>query len=45
MKDKTFYILLIATLSLCLIATASFVTYGIHLWKSISIVEMVANWG
>lgn len=45
MKDKTFAILLIAITVIGIASSAALLVHGYNLWKQISIVEMVANWG
>ena len=45
MKDKTFGIILIAVTVIGIGVTAALMIYGYNLWKQISIVEMIANWG
>ncbi len=44
MNDKTFLKVLVIVLVICVLGTAAFMLYGLHLWQDISIVEMVANW-
>ena len=45
MKDKTFAIVLIAITVVGIGTSAALLVHGYNLWKQISIVEMVANWG
>ena len=45
MKDKTFAIVLIAITVIGIGTSAALLVHGYNLWKQISIVEMVANWG
>ncbi|MBR2549769.1 MAG: hypothetical protein K6E72_04540 [Saccharofermentans sp.] len=45
MKDKTFGIILIAVTVIGIGVTAALMIHGYNLWKQISIVEMIANWG
>ena len=45
MKDKTFVIILAVIMAVGVVATTALLIYGYNLWKEISIVEMIANWG
>ena len=45
MKDKTFLIILALVTFIGIGITAALVIHGYNLWKNISIVEMIANWG
>lgn len=45
MKDRTFLILLAVVMTVGTAATAALMIYGYNLWKEISIVEMISNWG
>ena len=45
MKDKTFAIVLIAITVIGIGTSAALLVHGYNLWKQISIVEMIANWG
>lgn len=45
MKDKTFVIVLIAVMIIGIGTSAALMIHGYNLWKQISIVEMIANWG
>ncbi|MBR3461621.1 MAG: hypothetical protein K5875_11070 [Saccharofermentans sp.] len=45
MKDKTFGIILTAVALIGIGVTAALMIHGYNLWKEISIVEMIANWG
>ena len=45
MKDKTFGIVLIAVTIIGIGITVALMIHGYNLWKQISIVEMIANWG
>ena len=45
MKDKTFVIILAVIMAVGVAATTALLIYGYNLWKEISIVEMIANWG
>ena len=45
MKDKTFIIILAAVMIIGIGTTAALIINGYNLWKEISIVEMIANWG
>ena len=45
MKDKTFGIILIAITVIGIGVTTALLLHGYNLWKDISIVEMIANWG
>lgn len=45
MKDKTFAIIMIAVTLIGIGTTAALLIHGYNLWKDISIVEMIANWG
>ena len=45
MKDKTFAIILIAITVIGIGTSAALLVHGYNLWKQISIVEMIANWG
>ena len=45
MKDKTFGIILISITVIGIGVTAALILHGYNLWKDISIVEMIANWG
>ena len=45
MKDKTFYLILVAIFIIGTGITAGLMIHGYNLWKEISIVEMIANWG
>ncbi|MCR5489306.1 MAG: hypothetical protein K6F03_04505 [Saccharofermentans sp.] len=44
MKDKTFLIILALVTLAGIAVTTALTLYGIRLWQSISIVEMIANW-
>ena len=45
MKDKTFVIVLIAVMIIGIGTSSALMIHGYNLWKQISIVEMIANWG
>ena len=45
MKDKTFIALLAIIMVIGTGVTAGLMIHGYKLWKEISIVEMIANWG
>lgn len=45
MKDKTFGIILAIVAVIGIGVTAAMLIHGYNLWKDISIVEMIANWG
>ena len=45
MKDKTFITILAVLMVIGVGVTAGLMIYGYNLWKEISIVEMIANWG
>lgn len=45
MKDKTFIALLAIIMVIGTGVTAGLMIHGYNLWKEISIVEMIANWG
>lgn len=45
MKNKTFGIILTLVIIIGLGVTAGLLIHGYNLWKQISIVEMIANWG
>ena len=45
MKDKTFLIILALVTVIGIGITAALVIHVYNLWKNISIVEMIANWG
>jgi len=45
MKDKVFYAVLAALIVSGIAVSAAMMIYGYNLWKDISIVEMIANWG
>ena len=45
MKDKTFAVILIAIMVVGIGTSAALLVHGYNLWKQISIVEMIANWG
>jgi len=45
MKDKTFAIILIAIMVIGIGTSTALMIHGYNLWKQISIVEMIANWG
>lgn len=45
MKDKTFGIILAIVAVIGIGVTAAMLIQGYNLWKDISIVEMIANWG
>lgn len=45
MKDKTFIAILAIIMVIGTGVTASLMIHGYNLWKEISIVEMIANWG
>ena len=45
MKDKTFIALLAIIMVSGTGVTAGLMIHGYNLWKEISIVEMIANWG
>ena len=45
MKDKTFIAILAIIMVIGTGVTAGLMIDGYNLWKEISIVEMIANWG
>lgn len=45
MKDKTFVIILAVIMVVGIATTTAILIHGYNLWKEISIVEMIANWG
>lgn len=45
MKNKTFAIILTLMIIIGVGVTAGLMIHGYNLWKQISIVEMIANWG
>ncbi|MBQ2156690.1 MAG: hypothetical protein II438_09680 [Clostridiales bacterium] len=45
MKDKTFIAILAIIIVIGTGVTAGLMIHGYNLWKEISIVEMIANWG
>ncbi len=45
MKDKTFIVILAILMVIGTGVTAGLMIHGYNLWKEISIVEMIANWG
>lgn len=45
MKDKTFVIILAVIMTVGIATTTTLLIHGYNLWKEISIVEMIANWG
>ena len=45
MKDRTFGIILVLITLIGIGITAAMLIHGYNLWKDISIVEMIANWG
>ena len=45
MKDKTFVIILAVIMVVGIATTTALFIHGYNLWKEISIVEMIANWG
>ena len=45
MKDKSFAIILAAIMVIGIGTTAALIIHGYNLWKEISIVEMISNWG
>ena len=45
MKDKTFSAILAIIMVIGTGVTAGLMIHGYNLWKEISIVEMIANWG
>lgn len=45
MKNKTFAIILTLVIIIGVGVTAGLMIHGYNLWKQISIVEMIANWG
>ena len=45
MKDRTFGIILAIVAVIGIGVTAVMLIHGYNLWKDISIVEMIANWG
>lgn len=45
MKDKTFIAILAIIMVIGTGVTAALMIHGYNLWKEISIVEMIANWG
>ena len=45
MKDKTFISILAIIMVIGTGVTAGLMIHGYNLWKEISIVEMIANWG
>ena len=45
MKDKTFITILAIVMVIGIGVTTGLLIHGYNLWKEISIVEMIANWG
>ncbi|MCR4729661.1 MAG: hypothetical protein K5881_01900 [Saccharofermentans sp.] len=45
MKDRTFITILAVVMVIGIGITAGLLIHGYNLWKEISIVEMIANWG
>lgn len=45
MKDKTFITVLAIVMVIGIGVTTGLMIHGYNLWKEISIVEMIANWG
>lgn len=45
MKDKTFITILAIVMVIGIGVTTGLMIHGYNLWKEISIVEMIANWG
>lgn len=45
MKDKTFIAILAIIMVIGIGVTTGLMIHGYNLWKEISIVEMIANWG
>ena len=45
MKDKTFITILAIVMVIGIGVTTGLLIHGFNLWKEISIVEMIANWG
>lgn len=45
MKDKTFITILVIVMVIGIGVTTGLLIHGYNLWKEISIVEMIANWG
>ena len=45
MKDKTFITVLAVITVIGIGVTTGLMIHGYELWKQISIVEMIANWG
>lgn len=45
MKDKSFIAILAIIMVIGIGVTAGLMIHGYNLWKEISIVEMIANWG
>ncbi|MDY6338337.1 MAG: hypothetical protein SPL61_01755 [Saccharofermentans sp.] len=45
MKDKTFIAILAVVMVIGIGVTTGLMIHGYNLWKEISIVEMIANWG
>ena len=45
MKDKTFITILAIVMVIGIGVTTGLLIHGYNLWKVISIVEMIANWG
>ena len=45
MKNRTFSVILTLVIIIGLGVTAGLLIHGYNLWKQISIVEMIANWG
>ncbi|MBQ6016499.1 MAG: hypothetical protein IKH82_00665 [Clostridiales bacterium] len=45
MKNRTFGVILTLVIIIGLGVTAGLLIHGYNLWKQISIVEMIANWG
>jgi len=45
MKDKTFFTILAIVMVIGIGVTTGLMIHGYNLWKEISIVEMIANWG
>ncbi len=45
MKDRTFVIILAVVMTIGIGTSVALMIHGYDLWKDISIVEMIANWG
>ena len=45
MKDRTFITILAIVMVIGIGVTTGLLIHGYNLWKEISIVEMIANWG